>query len=63
MNAIKETGLEVKAEQSKRVVMFRDQHAGKNSNIRGGDKSFERVEHFTYLGTTLIKLKAYLWRN
>jgi hypothetical protein len=33
--------------------MYRDQNAGKNHNIKTGSKSFERVEHFKYVGTTL----------
>jgi len=53
MDASKETGLQVNVEETKRVVTLRDQHAGKKNNITGGNKSFERVEHFTYLGTTL----------
>jgi hypothetical protein len=47
------TGLEVNAEKAKYVVMFRDQHAGKNHNIKRGNKSFQRVVEFKYLGTTL----------
>jgi hypothetical protein len=33
--------------------MSRDQNAGQNHSIEIGDKSFERVEHFKYLGTVL----------
>jgi hypothetical protein len=46
-------GLEVNAQKTKYMVMSRDQHAGKNHNIKMGDKFFETVEHFRYLGTTL----------
>ena len=35
------------------MVMSRDQNAGRNGNIEMGNKSFETVEHFKYLGTTL----------
>jgi hypothetical protein len=42
MNASKETGLEVNAEETKRLVLLRDQHAGKNHNITRGNKSFEK---------------------
>jgi hypothetical protein len=35
------------------MVMPRDQKAGKNGNIQIGNKSFETVEQFKYLGTTL----------
>jgi hypothetical protein len=35
------------------MVVFRDQNAGLNHNIKVDNKSFERVEQFKYLGTTL----------
>jgi hypothetical protein len=35
------------------MVMSRDQNAGQNHNIKMDNKSFERVEQFKYLGTTL----------
>jgi hypothetical protein len=49
----KETGLEVNAEKTEHMVMSRDQNAGQNGNIQTGKKSFETVEQFKYLGTTL----------
>jgi hypothetical protein len=33
--------------------MFREHNEGQNHNIKKGNKSFEMVEHFRYLGTTL----------
>jgi len=33
--------------------MSRDQHARQNHNIKEGNKSFESVEEFKYLGTTI----------
>jgi hypothetical protein len=46
----KETCLEVNAEKTKYVVMSREQNAGKSGNIKIGNKSFETVEQFKYLG-------------
>ena len=53
--ASKETGLEVNANKTKYMVMSRDQNAGRiliSDNI-----SYETVEQFKYLGTTLTNLK------
>ena len=50
--ASKEIGLEVHADKTKYVVMSRDQDAGRHS-MRTDNRSFERVEDFRYLGTTL----------
>ena len=35
------------------MVMVRDQNAGRSHNIKIDNSSFERVEEFKYLGTTL----------
>jgi sorting nexin-29 len=51
--ASKEIGLEVNAEKTKYMVMSRDQNAGQNEYIQIGNKSFETVKQFKYLGTTL----------
>ena len=51
-----EIGLELNDKKTKYMVMSQDQHAVKNHNIYIyiGNKSFERVENFKYLGTTLM---------
>jgi UDP-galactopyranose mutase len=35
------------------MVMSRDQNAGRSHSIKTDNSSFERVEQFKYLGTTL----------
>ena len=51
--ANKEIGLEVNADKTKCMVMFRDQNAGRNLNMKIDNSSIESVEEFKYLGTTL----------
>jgi hypothetical protein len=51
--ARKEIRLEVNAEKTKYMVMSRDQNVGQNGYIQIGNESFETVEQFKYLGTTL----------
>jgi len=36
------------------MVMSRDQNEGRNHSVRTDNSTFERVEEFKYLGTTLI---------
>jgi hypothetical protein len=50
--ASKEIGLEVHAD--KYMVMSRDQNARRSHNKYFDSRSYERVEEFKYLGTTLI---------
>ena len=42
--ASKETGLEVSADKTNYMVMYRDQNAGRIHNIKIDNNSFERVE-------------------
>jgi hypothetical protein len=51
--ATKTIGPEVNADKFKYMVMSRGQNAGRNHSINKDNSSFERVEEFTYLGTTL----------
>ena len=53
LDGSKEIGLEVNADKAKYVVMSRDQNAGRSHNMLIENSSFERVEQFRYLGTTL----------
>jgi hypothetical protein len=52
--ASKKISLEVNAETTKCVVISRDQNAGQNGDIQLGNKSFESVEQFKYLGKITI---------
>jgi len=51
--ANKGTGLEVNADESKYMVMSRDQNAGRSHNMKTDNSSSERVEEFRYLVKTL----------
>jgi len=51
--ATREIGLEASAEKSKYMVMSREQNAGRIHSVRIDNSTFERVEEFKYLGTTL----------
>jgi len=51
--ATREIGLEVSADKTKYMVMSRDQNAGLIHSVRIDNTTFERMEEFKYLGTTL----------
>ena len=51
--ASKEIGLEVNVDKTKYMVMSGDQNAVKCNTIKIDNSSFERVEQFKCLGTTL----------
>jgi hypothetical protein len=53
LDASKEVGLEVNPEKTKYMVVSRCQKAGQRQSINIGNRSFESVEKFKYLGTTL----------
>jgi hypothetical protein len=53
IGASNEVGLEVNAEKTKYMLLSRHQTAGQNHNIQIGDRSFENVAQFRYLGTTV----------
>jgi len=48
-----ETGPEVSADKTKYMVMSRDQNAEGIQSVRIDNSTFERVDEFKYLGTTL----------
>jgi len=51
--ATREIGLEVSTDKTKYMVMSRVQNAGRIQSVRIDNSTFERVEEFKYLGTTL----------
>jgi len=51
--ATREIGLEVSADKTKYMVMSRDQNAGRIQSVGIDNSTFQRVEEFKYLGTTL----------
>jgi hypothetical protein len=48
-----EVGLEVNIEKTKYMLVCRDQNAGQTREIKIGNRSFENVSQFKYLGTTV----------
>jgi len=51
--ASKEIGLEVNGDKTECMVMSRDQSVRRSRNVKNDNCFFERVQLFTYLGTTL----------
>ena len=51
--ASKEIGLEVNADKTKYMIMYRDQNAGRIYSMKIYNNTIERVEEFKYLGTNL----------
>jgi hypothetical protein len=53
LEASRDVGLEINAEKTKYMIMSRLPSSGQNKNIRIANESFENVEKFKYLGTTI----------
>jgi len=52
--------MEVNADKTKYMVVSWDQNVGRSHNIKIDNTSFERVEGFKYLGTTLTNQNSIL---
>jgi hypothetical protein len=66
IDASKEVGLEVNTEKTKYMLLSRHQNAGKNHDIKIGNRCFENVAQFRYLRTTisnqnLIQEEIFFW--
>jgi hypothetical protein len=57
IDASKEVGLEINVEKTNYMLVSRDQNAGQNQEIKIGNRSFENVSQFKYLGT-IITIKV-----
>jgi hypothetical protein len=53
LEASRDVGLEINAENTKYMIMSRHPNSGQNQNIRTANESFENVAKFKYLRTTL----------
>ena len=51
----RDVGLEVNADKTKYLVVSRDQNAGRSHSIKIDNSSFEMVEQFKYMETTLTQ--------
>jgi hypothetical protein len=53
LEASRKVSLEINAKKTKYMIMSRQPNSGQNQNIRIANESFERVEKFKYVETTL----------
>jgi hypothetical protein len=63
LEATRDVGLEINAENTKYMIMFRHQNSGQNQNIRTVNESFENVAKFKYLETTPTKRMTFMMKS
>jgi hypothetical protein len=61
--ACKEVGVEANADESKNMVMSRDQNSGCSHNIKTVNSAFERAEKFQMFENNLNVSELYSGRN
>jgi sorting nexin-29 len=49
----KEVGLEINVEETKYMLLSRQQNVGQNRDMKIANRSFENISQFKYLGTTV----------
>ena len=57
--ASREADVKINTEKPERTLPCREQNVVHNRNMKMGNKSFENVAKFCYLGTTLTKEKLH----
>jgi hypothetical protein len=55
-DASKEVGLDANVQKTKYMLVFRNQNEGQNQDIKIGNRSFENVSQFKYLGMTVTNV-------
>jgi hypothetical protein len=58
LDASKQVGLEVNPEKTKYMLLSRSQKVGQKHSIKIGNRSFEDVAKFKYVGITLTDRKC-----
>jgi hypothetical protein len=63
LEASKDVDLEINAEKTKYMIMSRHPNSGQNQNIRIANESFESMEKFINLGTTLSNRMTFIMKS